>query len=203
VVMPAGTPAIKYQAVERLGASVLLFGADLQEAKVECLRIAEKENYVFVPPFDDPLVIAGQGTVGERKFITKTIMILMRKIGLEILRQLDADSIEAIFVPIGGGGLISGVAAYTKSTYPNIKVVGVNCVDSDAMKQAMIADRPVLLPSVNGFSDGTAVREVGAHCYNIAKHAVDEIILVTTVKLIIAENLSQKSDLHRMKYVPL
>jgi len=97
------------------------------------------------------------------------------------LRQLDADTIEAIFVPIGGGGLISGVAAYVKSTYPHIKVIGVNCVDSDAMKQAFIANKPVLLPSVNGFSDGTAVREIGAHCYSIAKHTLDGIVLVTTV----------------------
>lgn len=116
IVMPTFAPEIKVQNVRRLGAKVVLTGNDFDDAKRECTRLATEKNYVFIPPFDDPYVIAGQGTVG-----------------VEILRQLKSDRLDAIFIGVGGGGLIAGVAAFVKRVRPDVKIIGVNTVDSTSM----------------------------------------------------------------------
>jgi threonine dehydratase len=161
IVMPNTTPEIKVQAVRALGAEVVLAGDHYSEAQQHCEKLAAENGMTFVHPFDDPLVIAGQGTIGD-----------------EILRQRP-EGLSGIFAPIGGGGLIAGIAAYVKSLLPEIKVIGVQPQDSDAMHQSVIAGHPVTLDHVGLFTDGVAVRQVGRHTYPIVKEAVDEIILVS------------------------
>jgi threonine dehydratase len=163
VVMPITTPEIKVQAVADLGAEIVLHGDDYDAANDHAIGVARDRNLVFVHPFDDPDVIAGQGTIA-----------------MEILRQWHGDSIEAIFVPIGGGGLIAGVAAYVKSLYPRIKIIGVEPEDAAGMFESLRAGRRVTLPRVGIFADGVAVRRVGEETFRLAKQYVDEILLVTT-----------------------
>ncbi len=163
VVMPVTTPEIKVQAVLDLGAEIVLHGDDYDEANEHAIELARDRNLVFVHPFDDPDVIAGQGTVA-----------------MEILRQWHGDDLEAIFVPIGGGGLIAGVAAYVKSLYPRIKIVGVEPEDAAGMFESLRAGKRVTLPRVGIFADGVAVRRVGEETFRLAKAYVDEIVLVTT-----------------------
>ncbi|KAJ1889379.1 threonine deaminase [Coemansia sp. IMI 209127] len=162
IVMPLLTPAIKWKNVERLGAKVVLYGAGFDEAKHECARLEKLHGLTNIPPFDDPLVIAGQGTVA-----------------MEILRQRKATDIDAIFVPVGGGGLIAGIAAYVKRVSPHVKVIGVETVDSCAMAQSLKAGRRLALREVGLFADGTAVCQVGKECFRIAKDLVDDVVLVT------------------------
>ncbi|KAJ2845331.1 threonine deaminase, partial [Coemansia erecta] len=162
IVMPLLTPAIKWKNVERLGAKVVLYGAGFDEAKHECARLEKLHGLTNIPPFDDPLVIAGQGTVA-----------------MEILRQRKATDIDAIFVPVGGGGLIAGIAAYVKRVSPQVKVIGVETVDSCAMAQSLKAGRRLALREVGLFADGTAVCQVGKECFRIAKDLVDDVVLVT------------------------
>lgn len=165
IVMPTTTPPVKIDAVKaRGGASVevVLCGDSYSDA-FSCAQTLERErNLTFIHPFDDPDVIAGQGTIG-----------------MEILRQ-HSDPIHAIFVAIGGGGLIGGVAAYVKQVRPEIKVIGVQTVDSDAMARSLKAGRRVTLADVGLFSDGTAVKQVGREPFRLAKQYVDEVILVDT-----------------------
>ena len=162
IVMPTTTPPVKVDAVKARGGEVVLFGDSYTDAYNHALTLEKKLKLTFVHPFDDPDVIAGQGTIG-----------------MEILRQ-HPDPIHAIFVAIGGGGLISGVAAYVKAVRPDIKVIGVQTTDSDAMAKSLKAGRRVSLPDVGLFADGTAVKLVGEETFRMAKLYVDDIILVDT-----------------------
>ncbi|KAJ3874939.1 tryptophan synthase beta subunit-like PLP-dependent enzyme [Lentinula edodes] len=161
IVMPRGTPSIKVRNVERLGAKVILHGIDFDEAKAECARLAEVHGLVFVPPYDDPLVIAGQGTIG-----------------MEILKQLpDSDNLEGIFAAVGGGGLVAGISAYVKRIGdPRTKVFGVETVDGDAMDKSLAQGERITLPEVGPFSDGTAVRIVGSEGFRICKELLDGVV---------------------------
>jgi threonine dehydratase len=167
IVMPVTTPQVKIDAVKSRGAEVVLAGESYSDAYAHALELQAKRGLCFVHPFDDPDVIAGQGTIG-----------------MEILRQhqaLHSDRpIHAIFVAIGGGGLISGVAAYVKAVRPEIRIIGVQTTDSDAMARSIAAGRRVTLANVGLFSDGTAVKQVGVETFRLVKKYVDEIILVDT-----------------------
>src|SRR5499433_185595 len=160
IVMPKTTPEIKVNAVRALDAEVVLVGDHYSEAQAHCDKLAEETGLTFVHPFDDPLVIAGQGTIAD-----------------EIVRQHPRD-LAAIFVPVGGGGLISGIGAYVKSVVPEVQVIGVEPVDSDAMSRAMKAGHPVSLDNPGLFADGVAVRQVGRHTFPIVQSTVAEIVTV-------------------------
>ena len=162
IVMPITTPKVKIDAVKARGGEVVLFGESYSDAYAHALQLEKKHKLSFVHPFDDPDVIAGQGTIG-----------------MEILRQ-HAAPIHAVFVAIGGGGLIGGVAAYIKSVRPEIKVIGVQTTDSDAMARSIKSGRRVTLTDVGLFSDGTAVKQVGEETFRLTKKYVDDIILVDT-----------------------
>jgi threonine dehydratase len=162
IVMPQTTPAIKVQAVLDLGGEAVLHG-DLYDAAYEhALTLARERHLVFVHPFDDPDVIAGQGTIG-----------------MEILRQTGG-ALDAIFVPVGGGGLIAGIGAYVKQLYPRVKIIGVEPEDAAAMYESLRTGRRVTLERVGMFADGVAVRRVGEETFELAKRYVDEIVLVST-----------------------
>jgi threonine dehydratase len=162
IVMPLTTPQVKIDAVKARGAEVVLHGDSYSDAYARALGLQAQEGLEFVHPFDDPDVIAGQGTIG-----------------MEILRQ-HTGPIHAIFAAIGGGGLIAGIAAYVKQIRPEIRVIGVQTVDSDAMKRSIEAGRRVELAEVGLFSDGTAVKKVGEETFRLCRQHVDEIILVDT-----------------------
>jgi threonine dehydratase len=162
IVMPTTTPGVKTDAVRALGAEVVLHGDSFSDAYGHALTLEKKQQLTFVHPFDDPDVIAGQGTIG-----------------MEILRQ-HAEPIEAIFVAIGGGGLISGIAAYVKQIRPEIKIIGVQTVDSDAMVRSVRAGRRITLTDVGLFSDGTAVKQVGVETFRLTRELVDDYVLVDT-----------------------
>nr|WP_269148899.1 threonine ammonia-lyase, biosynthetic [Bordetella ansorpii] len=162
IVMPTTTPEVKIEAVRRLGGETVLAGESFTDAYEHAKQLEKTEKLTFVHPFDDPDVIAGQGTVG-----------------MEILRQHPGE-IEAIFVAIGGGGLISGVAAYVKQLRPGIKIIGVQTEDSDAMVRSVRAGRRVQLNDVGLFSDGTAVKLVGAETFRLTRKYVDDFVVVNT-----------------------
>ena len=162
IVMPVTTPQVKVDAVAARGGNVVLHGDTYDDACAYARKLGQDKNLTFIHPFDDPDVIAGQGTIG-----------------MEILRQYQ-QPIHAIFVAIGGGGLISGVAAYIKRLRPEIKIIGVEPVDADAMYQSLEAGYRVCLPRVGLFADGVAVREVGAETFRLCQQYVDEVILVNT-----------------------
>jgi threonine dehydratase len=162
IVMPTTTPSVKIDAVRGRGGEVVLYGDSYTDAYNHALTLEKKLKLTFVHPFDDPYVIAGQGTIG-----------------MEILRQ-HPDPIHAIFVAIGGGGLIAGIAAYVKAVRPQIRVIGVQTVDSDAMARSLKAGRRVTLPDVGLFADGTAVKLAGEETFRLARQLVDEVILVDT-----------------------
>jgi threonine dehydratase len=162
IVMPQTTPAIKVDAVRRLGATVELAGDSFSDAKTRAEAIAAGTGRVLIHAFDDPLVIAGQGTVAQ-----------------EVLAQ-GRNDIDAIFVPIGGGGLIAGVAGYVKAVNPSIRVIGVEPFDADAMYRSRDAGRRVTLERVGIFADGVAVREVGALTFPLVQQCVDDIVRVST-----------------------
>lgn len=166
VVMPTTTPQLKIDAVKGWGAEVVLHGDSYSDAYEHALLLQKKQGLTFVHPFDDPDVIAGQGTIA-----------------MEILRQLQtlgSRRLDAVFVAIGGGGLISGVANYIKAVRPEIKVIGVQMNDSDAMIQSVAARERVTLPDVGLFSDGTAVKLVGEETFRISSELVDSYITVDT-----------------------
>lgn len=165
IVMPQGTPSIKVRNVSRLGAKVVLHGADFDEAKAECARLAHVHGLTFVPPYDDPLVIAGQGTCG-----------------MEILKQLpEAEELDGIFAAVGGGGLVSGISAYVKRIGdPKTKVLGVETFDGDAMDRSLQKGERVTLKEVGPFSDGTAVKIVGEEPFRLCKELVDGVVKVDT-----------------------
>jgi threonine dehydratase len=160
--MPVTTPSIKIDAVKSLGGDVVLFGDTYDDAYLKAREIEAAENLTFIHPFDDPAVIAGQGTIGR-----------------ELVAQMD-DEVSAVFVPIGGGGLIAGIAAYLKGKRPGIRIIGVEPVDSAAMKASLAAGEPVTLDHVGIFADGVAVRRVGDETFRLCQMLVDEIVTVDT-----------------------
>ncbi|HSU87492.1 MAG TPA: threonine ammonia-lyase, biosynthetic, partial [Terriglobia bacterium] len=160
IVMPKTTPDIKVEAVEAFDAEVVLVGDHYSEAQLHCDRLAKERGLIFVHPFDDPLVIAGQGTIAD-----------------EIVRRHPSD-LAAIFVPVGGGGLIAGIGAYVKSVLPEVRVIGVEPVDSDAMNRALRAGHPVSLETPGLFADGVAVRQVGSYTFPIVQATVERIVTV-------------------------
>ncbi len=162
VVMPVTAPKLKVDAVHALGAEVLLHGDSFADAYAKALELETSRGMSFVHPFDDPDVIAGQGTVA-----------------MEILRQHQGP-LDAVFVAVGGGGLISGVAAYIKAVRPQVKVIGVQSVDSDAMLRSVKAGKRVRLADVGLFADGTAVAQVGVETFRLARALVDDYVVVDT-----------------------
>jgi threonine dehydratase len=162
VVMPTTTPQIKIEAVKNRGSEVVLAGDSYDAAYAHALTLEKKHKLTFVHPFDDPDVIAGQGTIG-----------------MEILRQ-HPDTIDAVFCCVGGGGLIAGIAAYIKQLRPEIKIIGVEAIDADAMTQSLAAKKRVRLETVGLFADGAAVKYVGEETFRLCQQYVDEMILVDT-----------------------
>lgn len=166
IVMPTTTPQLKIDAVRALGGEVVLAGESYSDAYQHAVRLQEQQGLTFIHPFDDPDVIAGQGTVAMEM--------------LQQLQKLGSPRLDAVFVAIGGGGLISGVANYIKAVRPDIKVIGVQTKDSDAMLQSVRAGKRVELADVGLFSDGTAVKLVGQETFRIAKDLVDDYVVVDT-----------------------
>ncbi|XP_050228852.1 threonine dehydratase biosynthetic, chloroplastic [Mercurialis annua] len=161
IAMPVTTPEIKWQSVERLGATVVLVGDSYDEAQTYAKKRGKEEGRTFIPPFDHPDVIMGQGTVG-----------------MEIIRQMKAP-VHAIFVPVGGGGLIAGIAAYVKRVNPEVKIIGVEPSDANAMALSLHHGERVMLDQVGGFADGVAVKEVGEETFRLCKELIDGVVLVS------------------------
>lgn len=162
IVMPRTTPEIKVDAVRALGAKAVLVGDNYDDAYAAAMEMVAKEGFTFIHPFDDPWVIAGQGTIG-----------------MEIQRQ-HPDALEAVFVPVGGGGLIAGVATYLKYLRPEIKIIGVEPDDAPTLYTALARRRRVTLDQVGIFADGVAVRQIGKETFRLARQFVDEVLLVST-----------------------
>ena len=160
IVMPTTTPLIKINAVKSRGAEVVLFGDSYTDAYNHALELEKSEGLTFVHPYDDPDVIAGQGTIG-----------------MEILNEFPAP-IEAIFCCVGGGGLLAGIAAYVKAIRPEIKIIGVEAKDAEAMTESLKLGHRVMLDQVGLFADGAAVKQVGEHTFNLSQQYVDEMIIV-------------------------
>ncbi|RMT97285.1 hypothetical protein ALP39_100406 [Pseudomonas marginalis pv. marginalis] len=165
IVMPCSTPELKVLGVRSRGAEAVLHGESFPFALAHALQLAETSGCTFVSPFDDPDVIAGQGTVA-----------------MEILRQQQGP-LDAIFVPVGGGGLIAGIAAYVKYLRPEVRIIGVEPEGSSCLLAALRAGERVVLPSVDGFADGTAVAQIGAYGFEICRDWVDEVITVSNDQL--------------------
>ncbi|MGZ0718797.1 threonine ammonia-lyase, biosynthetic [Pseudomonas palleroniana] len=165
IVMPCTTPELKVLGVRSRGADAVLHGESFPLALAHALQRVETSGCTFVSPFDDPDVIAGQGTVA-----------------MEILRQQQGP-LDAIFVPVGGGGLIAGIAAYVKYLRPQVRIVGVESEGSSCLAAALQAGERVVLPSVDGFADGTAVAQIGAYGFEICRNWVDEVITVSNDEL--------------------
>ena len=161
--MPSGTPAIKHKNVSRLGGNVVLHGPDFDAAKEEAHRLEKIHELTNIPPFDDPYVIAGQGTCG-----------------MELLRQANINNLEAVFCCVGGGGLIAGVGVYIKRIAPHVKIIGVETHDANAMAQSLDKGERVFLPEVGLFADGAAVKTVGEETFRLCKEIVDGVIQVST-----------------------
>ncbi|PON56139.1 Threonine dehydratase [Parasponia andersonii] len=161
IAMPVTTPEIKWQSVERLGATVVLVGDSYDEAQAYAKKRGKEEGRTFIPPFDHPDVIMGQGTVG-----------------MEIVRQIKGP-LHAIFVPVGGGGLIAGIAAYVKRVSPQVKIIGVEPSDANAMALSLHHGQRVILDQVGGFADGVAVKEVGEETFRLCRELVDGVVLVS------------------------
>ena len=162
IVMPVTTPEIKIASVKALGASIVLHGDSYSDAAAEATRLVKEKGYVFIPPYDDPDVIAGQGTVA-----------------MEILRQRPSN-LDAIFVPVGGGGFAAGVAVYVKAVRPEVKVFGVEPVDSDCMDRSIKAGRRIEMEEVGLFADGVAVKKPGRITFDLCRRFLDGIVRVST-----------------------
>ena len=162
IVMPCTTPQIKVDAVRSRGARVVLHGDSFEEAAAHAAKLVEEKDMIYVHPFDDPDVIAGQGTIG-----------------MEIVRQ-HQQPLDALFVPVGGGGLLAGVAAYVKYVWPRTRIVGVEPEDAACLKLAMERGRRAVLPEVGLFADGCAVAQIGKETFRVIRHTVDEVITIST-----------------------
>ncbi len=162
IVMPKTTPDIKVDAVKRLGGKVILHGNTYDEASAHAYELSAQTGAVYIHPYDDEDVIAGQGTIAH-----------------EILEQMDSAP-DAIFIPVGGGGLIAGMAAWVKYYHRDIKIIGVEPDDAPSMYEALRADKRVVLPQVGIFADGVAVRQAGENTFELARELVDEIVLAST-----------------------
>ena len=160
IVMPTTTPTIKVNAVKSRGAEVILYGDSYSDAYARALTLEKSEKLTFVHPYDDPDVIAGQGTIG-----------------MEILNA-HPEKIDAIFCCVGGGGLLTGIAAYVKAVRPEIKIIGVEAKDSEAMTESLRQNKRVILEQVGLFAEGAAVKQVGEHTFALAQQFVDEMIVV-------------------------
>ncbi|KAL8927918.1 MAG: hypothetical protein Q9172_001144 [Xanthocarpia lactea] len=163
IVMPSGTPSIKHLNVARMGGSVVLHGDDFDSAKAEAHRLEKLYDLTNIPPFDDPYIIAGQGTIG-----------------MELLRQTNLQELEAVFSCVGGGGLIAGLGVYIKRIAPHVKIIGVETYDANAMVQSLRKGERVTLNEVGLFADGASVKIVGEETFRLCSEVVDEIIEVTT-----------------------
>ena len=161
--MPSGTPEIKHRNVSRLGGSVILYGDDFDAAKEEAHRLEKLHDLTNIAPFDDPYVIAGQGTIG-----------------MELLRQTNLQELEAVFACVGGGGLIAGLGVYIKRIAPHVKIIGVETYDANAMVQSLQEGKRVVLKEVGLFADGAAVKTVGEETFRLCNDVIDDIIQVTT-----------------------
>ncbi|MGR6980491.1 threonine ammonia-lyase, biosynthetic [Testudinibacter sp. P27/CKL/0425] len=159
IVMPQNTPSIKVDAVRGFGGEVLLFGANFDEAKAKAIELAQAKNMTFIPPFDHPAVIAGQGTLA-----------------MELIQQ--SQHIDRIFVPVGGGGLAAGVAVLIKQLMPDVKVIGVESKDSACLQAALAAGEPVDLERVGLFADGVAVKRIGDETFRVCQQYLDDVITV-------------------------
>ena len=162
IVMPRTTPGIKVDAVRGWGAKAVLHGDSFDEAYLYAIEMAQERGLTFIHPFDDPDVIAGQGTIA-----------------MEILRQ-HPEPPAAIFVPVGGGGLIAGIAAYVKYVHPQVRIIGVEPEDAPTLHAALAAGRRVILSEVGLFADGVAVKQIGKETFRVARETVDEVVLVST-----------------------
>ena len=162
IVMPATTPEVKVRAVRTIGGEVVLHGETYDECSAEARQRCADEGLTYIHPFDDPEVIAGQGTIG-----------------LEIMRQ-SPEPPDAIYVAVGGGGLIAGIAAYVKQLWPSTEIVGVEPLDADAMTQSLEQGERIELAQVGLFADGVAVRRVGEHTFALAQQFVDRMVRVDT-----------------------
>lgn len=161
--MPSGTPEIKHRNVSRLGGAVILYGDDFDAAKEEAHRLEKLHDLTNIAPFDDPYVIAGQGTIG-----------------MELLRQTNLRELEAVFACVGGGGLIAGIGVYIKRIAPHVKIIGVETCDANAMVQSLQEGKRVILKEVGLFADGAAVKTVGEETFRLCSDVIDDIIQVTT-----------------------
>lgn len=161
IVMPQTTPGIKVESVRALGGEVILHGDDFDTALTHAQALSEERGYPFIHPFDSPDTIAGQGTVG-----------------VELCRQ-HPGVLDVVFVPVGGGGLASGVCVYMKYLRPEVRIVGVEPVDAASMHDSLKCDERIVLPQVGLFADGVAVKQVGAHCFEVCREFLDEVVLVT------------------------
>ncbi|KAH0459696.1 hypothetical protein IEQ34_012510 [Dendrobium chrysotoxum] len=161
IIMPVTTPEIKWRSVQRLGATVVLKGDSYDEAQLYAKQRAESDGRTFIPPFDHPDIIMGQGTVG-----------------MEIVRQIKGP-LHAVFVPVGGGGLIAGIATYIKCVCPEVKVIGVEPFDANAMALSLYHGQRVMLEQVGGFADGVAVKVVGEETFRLCRDLVDGVVLVS------------------------
>ena len=163
IIMPEATPSIKHINVSRLGGHVVLHGPDFDAAKEECARREKQDGLINIPPFDDPYVIAGQGTIGQ-----------------ELFGQVNMANVEAIFCGCGGGGLIAGIGLYVKRMAPHVKIIGVEASDANAMAQSLKKGERVVLRDVGLFADGAAVKTVGEETFRIAREVVDDVVEVST-----------------------
>ena len=166
IVMPLTTPLVKINAVKELKADVILFGENYDESHIEANRLSNERNLAFIHPFDDIDVIAGQGTIG-----------------IEIISQLSHPP-NSIYIAVGGGGLIAGIAAYIKNLWPEVKIIGVEPKDADAMTRSLKENKIIELEKVGLFADGVAVKKVGINSFEIAKKYVDKMITVTTDEIL-------------------
>lgn len=163
IIMPEATPAIKHSNVSRLGGHVVLHGQDFDAAKAECARREKIDGLINIPPFDDPYVIAGQGTIGN-----------------ELFMQTNMAKVEAIFCCAGGGGLIAGIGLYIKRMAPHVKVIAVEAADANALAQSLKKGKRVILRDVGLFADGAAVKTLGEETFRICQEVVDDVIEVST-----------------------
>ncbi|RYP85004.1 hypothetical protein DL769_001060 [Monosporascus sp. CRB-8-3] len=163
IVVPEGAPYDGVRAISKMGGHVILYGKDSQAAAEEAQKLAARDGLIHIPPFDDPYVIAGQGTIG-----------------MELFRQTNVAKLEAVFCCIGGGGLISGIGVYIKRIAPSVKIIGVQTYDSNAMAQSLNVGQPVTLKDIGLFSGDASVKRVGNETFRICQEVVDDVIMVTT-----------------------